>query len=480
MTNPTPIYSALQAYAQAANLRFHMPGHIGKMAILAPELDQLSRLDLTEVIGLDDFHMPQGIIAASQQLLQRAFHSAGSYYLVNGATSGIQSLILSLCPEGDTLILPRNAHRSFFAALVLSGARPVYLPLQYEPTTGIALAVCAAEVEKAWQKHPEARMAFLTSPSYYGTTCEIGKITETAAAMGRNILVDEAHGAHFSFHPAYPAPALQKGAGAVVQGMHKTLPVLNPGACLHLGQNYPGDEAALEACISLLSTTSPSYPLLASMERARHLMETVGEEYLDRALERSRRCIAGIDQIKGLWSLQGLMGQVSGVEAMDPLKVVVSVRETGLSGYQFARILREEYAIQLELAEEHIILALFSLLHREKDWEDFSAALQDIALRYPGKKRILTEAEVPPLPAVALTPRQAFNRPGRKMPFSQCSGWIAAEMLVPYPPGIPCVLPGEIITTESIAYIQHLAKNGAHIQGPRDATLTYLRVIEPD
>ncbi len=472
----TPIYSALKAYAGEDFLRLHMPGHAGK-GMEQQELSAAAAWDVTEIPGLDDLHLPGGIIRQSQELLARAFAAGYSYFLVNGATEGIHALFLALGREGKEILLPRNAHRSFYGGMVLSGAVPVYIPVQTEAQLGIALAVTAEDIETLLQRHPEAQTVFLASPSYYGTTCDVAAIAAVTRDLGKNLLVDEAHGSHFSFSDLYPQPALRSGADAVVNGLHKTLPVLNQGAALHLSAGW-ADNSRIRQTVSLLATTSPSYPVMASIELARQFMEENGASLLERAYEFSRCCSCRINRITGLKTCEQELRKVAGVAQLDPLKILVSVQGTALSGYQFASRLRDKYRIQVELADSNIILAMFSIFHEAQDWTRFYQALQDIAVSYPGPGGQPVKVELPPPPHMLLSPRQAFMAPCRRVPLRDGVNKTAGEMIAAYPPGIPCILPGELISREMIDYLVYLVRSGARIQGPEDAALRYINIID--
>lgn len=476
MLQSTPIYSAIKAYAGEDFLRLHMPGHVGK-GIYQPELSAVASLDVTEIPGLDDLHLPLGIIQQSQELLARAFAAGDSFFLVNGATEGIHALFLALGYEGRKVLIPRNAHRSFFGGMVLAGTMPVYIPVQTEPELGLALAVTAGDIDSLLKQNPEAEAVFLTSPSYYGTTSDIAGIAAITRAAGKSLLVDEAHGAHFSFNKLYPRPALQGGADAVVNGLHKTLPVLNQGAALHLASGW-SKKNQVNKVISLLATTSPSYPIMASIELARHFMEENGESLLGRAYELSSLYRFKINGIRGLRTCEQDMQRVNGVAQLDPLKVLISVQGTALTGYHFASLLRERYQVQVELEDSNVILAMFSVFHEERDWDRFYRALRDIAAAYPGQGRLPVKVEHAPLPHMALPPREAFVAPCRRVPLKDAVNQIAGEMVAAYPPGIPCLLPGELIDREILEYLVYLSRCGARIQGPEDATLQSMGIID--
>lgn len=474
MSGLTPIYTALQQHAGKDFLRLHMPGHVGK-GIKQEALFRLTTLDLTEIPGLDDLHLPAGVIKESQELLAQAFGAGKSYYLVNGATSGIHTLFLALNQEGEEVLLPRNAHRSFYGGLVLSGATPVYIPVQVESELGIALAVTAEDVNRLLISNPDVNNVFISSPSYYGTSCDIAGIAGITSTHNKLLLVDEAHGAHFAFSPLYPRPALESGADGVVNGLHKTLPVLNQGACLHLSPRL-ADDAGIAKTLSLLTTTSPSYPILASMELARQFMEGNGERLLEKSYRLSREYRQKINAITGLSCCEQELQTVTGVTGLDPLKILVSVRGSALNGYQFAALLRDKYGIQVELDNPNFILAMFSIFHDRNDWEKFYQALQAIAGAYPGRGG-WSKVELPPIPPMLLTPRQAFRASYHKVPVKDALNRVAAEMIAVYPPGIPCILPGELINQEILDYIIYLGKSEVRIQGPQDPSLEHINVI---
>ncbi|NLW91239.1 MAG: aminotransferase class I/II-fold pyridoxal phosphate-dependent enzyme [Syntrophomonadaceae bacterium] len=475
MTIGAPIYDAINEYLAENNLRLHMPGHIGGRSMPSP-FSEMASLDLTEVPGLDDFHAPDGAIARARELLAAAYGADESFFLVNGATSGIHALFLSL-PEEAVVVVPRNAHRSFFGAMVLSGAHPVYLTVQVHPEIGTGLAVTTDEMARVLILQPRVDAVFVTSPSYYGTTCEITRLAELAHQQGAPLYVDEAHGGHFPFHPDYPGPAIQAGADAVVNGLHKTLPVLNQGACLHLGGGLPGEAAA--QAISLITTTSPSYPILASIDLARQFMVVQGRGFLEKAAVLSQRYRNMINEINGLHCYtEEEMRFVPGVDRMDPLKLFISVRGLYIDGYGASRWLRQYYGVQLEAADATSILAMMSMLHQEAEWERFYRALVHLAKEFAGQPKYLDRGETPPAGRMVLTPRRAFYARKQRVPLSRVAGRIAGEMVAAYPPGIPCVFPGEIITEEIYEYLCYLKNSAVSIQGPSQPGLESLLVID--
>lgn len=509
---PTPLYESLIAYLNQVDLRLHMPGHAGGPGLDSPFLKEAAALDVTEVPGIDDLHAARGALAQSQESAAVLYGARSSHYLVNGASSGIHALIMGLCREGETLVIPRNAHRSFWGGLIMSGAMPVYLPVQCEPHTGEAVSVAPRDIARVVKATgPSCRGLFLTSPSFLGTVQDLGAVKELCQVPGavqergqkRNsgdtpeggsgspgitLCVDEAHGGHFAFSGSYPRTALQCGAGAAVNGLHKNLGALNQGAILNLGAAFPEARRTLQA-LSLLTTTSPSFPILASIELALDSMSRQGARLLDQAREYREAFMQRVNRLPGLCCLESELLAVPGVTALDPLKTVIACAESGLTGCQLDAWLRREHRIQVEMSGPGYILAMFSPWHQGAHWAALAAALE--CLPAPGTARLqaiaaslLPAAAVQqplaalPEPVICLSPRQAFYAPRQAVPLEQAAGRIAAEIVAAYPPGIPCIAPGELITPEIRDILAGLKASGTRIQGPRDLSLNSILVAQ--
>lgn len=493
MTEFAPIYQSLKKRIEQSSLRLHMPGHAGTRGILPPDIDAWAYLDFTEIPGLDNLHMPTEAIAEAQQLMAKACGAEQSLFLVNGATSGIQALLMSSA-EREKVIIPRNSHLSFYGGLVLSGGMPVYAPCQIEPDLGIAIATNSEIINKLLAEHSDTEVVWVTSPTYFGTCSDLEAIYSSLSSQGKLLMVDEAHGSHFPFHPLFPTPALKQGAAAVVNGLHKTWPVLTQGACLHLGIDFFSNcedngpsltdnknltrGLRLMAAYHLLTTSSPSYPIMASIDWARDFMAQRGYHLLEQQRLWSSHYRKLLSRIPGIKCYGDELILQSGVKAVDPLKVIIGTAGLSLTGYQLGSILRNEFQIQVEIEHPAMILAMFSILHSQDDWEYFYQALKNIALRYPANHENRIEIYQPSDWSVKLTPRQAFYAPKRKVKVAESRGLIAGEMVAPYPPGIPCILPGEKITDEIWDHLLYFQTNGISIQGPADASLKYIEVID--
>ncbi|NLB17917.1 MAG: aminotransferase class I/II-fold pyridoxal phosphate-dependent enzyme, partial [Syntrophomonadaceae bacterium] len=265
------------------NILLHMPGHKGGRGFSQSELAAIASLDFSEVPGLDDLHFPQGPLLEAQQLAARAWGAHTSLFLLNGATSGIHSMLMALGEDANILV-PRNIHRSFLGGLILSGARPIFVGCVTDPNLEVAVAIDPDEVGRRILACRNLKGVFVESPTYYGTVNEIREILKITKSEGVPLMVDEAHGAHFAFHPDYPDSALAEGAQACVHGLHKTTSVLTQGGILHLAADFPWKER-VQASHGILTTTSPSYPIMASIDVGRAIMEKSGSQLLERAKE---------------------------------------------------------------------------------------------------------------------------------------------------------------------------------------------------
>lgn len=473
---PAPLWAALLKYRDENNLRLHMPGHLGGRGLPEAYRD-LAQIDLTEVPGIDDLHQPRSHIEQARRLMAQAYGARESFFLVNGATSGMHALFMSLPGSKSRVLIPRSFHRSVWGGLVLSGATPIYVASSHDAELGIPLAIDPQCIEDKLKADSGIKAVFLTSPSYFGTSLNISDIFDKTCPSGVALLVDEAHGAHFAFHPSYPRPALAQGADAVVNGLHKTLPVLNQGACLHIGRQFKYRDRLAKA-LSLLTTTSPSFPLLASMDKARQYMQKQGRDCMERAMQIAMQYRSRIEQIPGLNIWNPVLENNHHTAGQDPLKLTVRVSGLCLNGLQLADLLRREHHIQAELAQPLVVMFMMSIFHREDEWERLFQALAKIAGQYAAQTKKSEKIPLPPIPQVVLSPRQAFWYKLRRVKLKDSLGHLGGEMVAPYPPGIPCILPGELIDTEILNYLWYIKQRGLSTHGPHDPALNYIMVLD--
>jgi arginine/lysine/ornithine decarboxylase len=454
----TPLVDALRACADRQNAPFHTPGHkYGRR--LSPELPGFVA-DLPELPELDNLFAPQGVIQAAQELAAQTFGADRTWFLANGSTCGIQAAVLATCPPDAKIILPRNVHQSAIAALILSGAVPIFVYPDYDAEHDIAHGVAPETIAQALDQHPDAKAVLVVSPTYYGVCSDLQAIAELAHQRQIPLLVDEAHGAHFAFHPALPRAALAAGADLTVQSTHKTLSALTQASMLHV-QGDRIDRDRLTQALQMVQSSSPSYLLLASLDAAREQMATQGTALLSETLRLA-------DQARSRLQALGF----STLDACDLTRLTV----TGLDGFAADERLHQDFGVTAELPSLRNLTFIISLGNLQSDIDRLVEAFQKIDL--PAAARISTSPLVPPLPV--LTPRAAFFAAAKTVERDRAVDQISAELVCPYPPGIPVLIPGERITANAIDQLQTVLDSGGYLIGNSDPTLATLRVVNSD
>ena len=478
----TPLLNALVKRRRLKTTPFHMPGHKMGKGLLS-KFAKLMRndpfaFDLTEVPGLDDLHNPTGPIKDAQSRASRLFGAEHTFFLVNGTTVGIHASILAVCKQGEEIILPRDIHRSAIGACILAGARPIYLPLRVDPDFFIPYPPTADEVALVLQTHPSAKSVFQVYPSYYGLASDLTSIARLAHSRGLPVIVDEAHGSHFKFNEQLPLTALESGADLSVQSTHKTLGAFTQASMLHIGSRLvKADDVRRQ--LHILQTTSPSYLLMASLDAAIGHMELSGNTIVTKTVEIANRVRAELKLIPGLKCLDEEVCGKNGTAAFDPTKLYISTQDVGLTGYQAAELLIKKYRIQVELGDRLGILCLFSIGTSPADADNLVRALREIAAG--GKQRKIKRSAdliTLPLSKVVLTPREAWFAVLKTVPLKDSVGEIAAEAIALYPPGVPLICPGEMITNEVIEVINKLRAESGSFHGPADPNLRRITIVD--
>jgi arginine decarboxylase len=468
-----PIYETLTNYVATGIYGFHTPGHKwGRFA--APELTELVgrsglALDLPSMTATDNTFHPTHCVRDAQDLAADLFGAGSTFYLTAGSTLGVSTAMLSAVPPGGTVVIPRNVHRSVVAGLVLSGALPRFVKHDVLAECG-ALGVSAAAVKSALEKDPTPSAVLLTRPSYYGLARELEEVAAVCQARNVPLIVDEAHGGHFCFMPGFaPKSALESGADLAVQSCHKTLGSLVGSAQLHVSKNslVPADE--VQHALNFLQTTSPSLLLLASLDVQRRWLARVGHSLFAEAgiaaqnLREETAAISGM-RVFGVEGDPRLAGH-----AIDPLRVVVNVTETGWDGYEVERFLRTEFKIEDEMADQFSVVYILSPRDDEAATRRLVEGLKAVskASKQPSETaRLVVNVDShmlqPPIPPLAMTPRDAALAKQTMVPRGDAAGRTCAEMVMFYPPGIPLLMPGEVVTREALEVCQKLLAAGAN------------------
>lgn len=490
-----------------------MPGH--KLAKGIPhELAQdILKLDVTEIEGTDNLHYPEGIIKEAEVLAAKAFGADKTFFLVNGSTCGIQAAIMSACARGQKIIIGRDSHKSVVAGLILSGAEPVFAYPEYICEFGITGAITAKSIEKLLCQHPDAVAVLITRPNYYGICSNIEEISSVVHSYNKLLIVDEAHGAHLVFNEKLPPSAIKHGADICIQSAHKTLPAVTQGAYLHVkGDRVDIDRLKLN--LSMLQTSSPSYILMSYLDIARELMERDGAQKLDQLIDEIQwfkkelekyleyRILSSDILFDKNLDKKPVSPSVSfttseSILMHDTTRLVINISKLGISGYYAEKLLRERFETQVEMADYENLVFITTTADNHETFSALLDAMRSLLniIDYKGKRENLYmhsniikkyykelhnsvtndlvetdkvtkvgKAEVSDINTCVL-PYEAYMAQKEKIPVEDSCNRICADVITPYPPGIPVLYPGDIIEKKHIQYITAIIEIGGMING---------------
>lgn len=476
----TPLFTALKKHAQQNPVQFHIPGH-KKGAGMDEEFrqwigDNALSIDLINIAPLDDLHNPTGIIKEAQELAADAFGADHTFFSVQGTSGAIMTMILSVCEQGDKIIVPRNAHKSVMTAIIFAGAKPVFISPAMDEKLGIAHGITTSSVQKALELHPDAKAVLVINPTYFGISTHLKDIVEVVHQYDIPVLVDEAHGAHIHFHAQLPLSAMEAGADMAATSIHKLGGSLTQSSILNI-KGKRVDPKRVQSVISMLTTTSTSYILLASLDAARRHLALNGWQLADRAIKLANYARNEINQIKGLYCVGEEILGGEAAYSYDPTKLIIHVHALGITGYDVEILLREKFNIEVELSDLYNVLCLITSGDTEASVNQLVQALKRISEEHVSIDTEPIQIITPEIPLLSLSPRDAFYEDTESILLENAVGRIIAEFIMIYPPGIPILLPGEVITRENIDYIREHLDVGLPVQGPEDENIEYVKVI---
>ncbi len=476
--NKAPILEALKQLKTMRIVPFDVPGHKrgkGNRELTEFLGEQCLSVDVNSMKPLDNLCHPVSVIKEAEELAAEAFGASHAFFMVGGTTSAVQSMILSVCKRGDKIILPRNVHRSVINAMILGGAVPVYVNPEMNRDLGIALGMKISEVEKAILENPDAKAIFVNNPTYYGICSDIKAITELAHRHGMLVLADEAHGTHFYFGKNLPISAMAAGADMSAVSMHKSGGSLTQSSFLLTGPYVK--EGYVRQVINLTQTTSGSYLLMSSLDISRRNLAVHGEKMFEKVMELVEYARREINQIGDYYAYSKELINGDSIYDFDVTKLSIHTLDIGLAGIEVYDILRDDYDIQAEFGDIGNILAYVSVGDRPRDIERLVSALSEIRRRYKKDKSGMLEVEYIS-PQVILTPQTAFYGEKETLPLENTVGKVCSEFVMCYPPGIPILAPGELITKDIIDYIKYAKEKGCSLTGTEDMELKYLNVLK--
>ena len=455
----TPLLNTLKKLMEEDGVSFHTPGHKGKNTLIEWG-KYIPYIDTTELEDTDNLLEPKGIIKESQELASKVFGAKATYYGVNGSTGNIYIGMSTITNPGDKVLVERNCHKSIYNSLILNRLNPVYVYPNYNKEHNIFTGLDPRDIDKALQEHPDIKAVIITYPNYYGICSNIEEIAETVHKYNKILMVDEAHGSHFIFSEELPISALKAGADIVIHSTHKTLPSFTQTSLLHVG-SHRIDLNKLRERFNLYTTTSPSYLFMLSNELSIAYMDGKGKEVLGNNINKIKETIKNLNSINRVSIFTGDKKDKT-IYDKDISKILFKI--DGIKGSKVSKILSKDYNIILEMADYYYGLALTSVMNTEKDYKRFTKTIQDISENYPYE-------EIQPINIKLLRPIvrkniwETYYGEKQVLELKDSIGKISATSIIPYPPGIPLIVPGEEITQELYDYIQFAMENGLEILG---------------
>ena len=472
-----PIFEALAEYKQNRVVHFDVPGHKGGRAnrdLTDFLCEKCMSADVNSMKPLDNLCHPVSVIRDAEQLAAEAFSAANAFFMVGGTTSSVQAMIMTACKQGESIILPRNVHRSAINAMVICGAVPIYINPGLNKPLGIPLGMPVADVKRAILENPEAKAVFVNNPTYYGICSNLPEIVKLAHEHNMLVLVDEAHGAHFYFGNDLPVSAMAAGADMAAVSMHKTGGSLTQSSFLLCGESV--NAGYVRQIINLTQTTSGSYLLLSSLDMSRSHLAMQGAEIIKKTLALSQYARDEVNQIGGYNAFARELIDGDAVFDFDTTKLSVHTRAIGLAGVEVYDLLRDEYGIQIEFGDIGNILAIVTAGDRHLEIERLISSLSEIRRRYAkDPKGMLSHEYISP--NLVLTPQEAFFAKKESLPAGETKGRVCGEFVMCYPPGIPILAPGERITREILDYIAYAKEKGCFLTGTQDMDTEQLQVL---
>ncbi|MGO4890214.1 aminotransferase class I/II-fold pyridoxal phosphate-dependent enzyme [Anaerobacillus sp. MEB173] len=459
----TPLYDVLRKYLEKTPTSFHVPGH--KNGTVFPSIgrglfENLLAIDVTEIEGLDDLHDPTGPISEAQQLVSSYYSTLASFFLVGGSTVGNLAMILAVCNVGDTVLVQRNCHKSVINGLKLAKVNPVFLNPTVDDAAKVAIGLSVETVKEAIEKYPHSKALLLTNPNYYGMTIAIKEMIEIAHQYNIPVLVDEAHGAHFGIGSGFPKSAIANGADIVIHSAHKTLPAMTMASYLHFN-SYLVDKEKIRYYLQVLQSSSPSYPLMASLDLARYYLAQLSKQDVNMIINEINFFRNQLERIPQISVVQAVKGSY----ILDPLKITIQ-SQCSLSGFELQKLLNG-VGIYTELADPYNVLFVMPLAHTAIKNEQTIAKIEHVLQKFEPVNRLNVKISnnSKKIKELALSYSDMTSLSVTKVPLKEAIGKIAAEDIIPYPPGIPLIIAGEQVSHEEVSQIETLVKTGARFQG---------------
>lgn len=472
-----PVHQALEEQRINRLAHFDVPGHKGGRGNKELKYflgENCLRLDMNSMKPLDNLCHPVSVIKDAQRLAAESFGADEAFFIVNGTTAAVQAMIMASCKYGEKVIMPRNVHRSAINALVVCGAIPVYVNPGINKQLGIPLGMSVKDVKQAILDNPDAKAILVNNPTYYGICSDLCSIVKLAHDHGMLVLADEAHGTHFYFHEKLPVSAMEAGCDMAAISMHKTGGSLTQSSMLLTRNTVNADY--VRQVINLTQTTSGSYLLISSLDIARRNLSLHGHEMFEKTMQFADYAREEINKLGGYYAFGEELVNYNTIYDFDSTKLSVHTRDIGLAGIEVYDLLRDDYGIQIEFGDIGNILAIISSGDRKLEIERLISALSEIKRLHEKDKAGLFDHEYIN-PKIVMAPQKAFYGQKKSVRIEESSGMICGEFVMSYPPGIPILAPGEMITDDILKHIAYAKEKGCFMTGTEDMTIEHINVV---
>lgn len=466
------LYEKLKWYQDTDYYPFHMPGHKRNLG----ELCNPYKIDITEIDGFDDLHHAEGIIKECQEKAAALYQSEETHFLINGSTGGILSAIAGSVKRRGKIAIARNCHKSVYHGILLNELEACYLYPEYVDEFGINGGILPEDVEKLLEKEPDIQAVVITSPTYEGIVSDVETIAKIVHAKKIPLIVDEAHGAHFYFHEKFPKGALQCGADIVINSVHKTLPAFTQTALLHM-QGQLVNREKVRKYLGIYQTSSPSYILMSGISQCMELMEQQGKELLEQLYCKLNDFLEINEKLKKIRVVTDSIKEYNSICDFDISKLVISTRNTNITGKQLQEQLNSRYHLELEMSAPSYGLAMTSVGDTKEGLERLKKALLELDETLQEKEDTMTLWKEKFSGKTVYKIAQAEELPQEQIPIEGCCNRISGEFVYMYPPGIPMLCPGELITKEIYLLLKEYQGAGITFQGLEDEKSEKIKVI---
>ena len=478
--NKTPYLSKLIEYTNKHTIPFDVPGH--KRGTISTDFSDVVGLKVFELDsnaprGLDNLNRPKEVIKEAEELAAEAFGADKAYFLTGGTTCGILAMIMTACKAKQKIIMPRNVHKSIINGLILSGGIPVFIKPNMDSDLGIANGIDFNKYKEIIDKNLDAAAVLLINPTYFGVVNDLDKIINYAHDKNMLVVADEAHGGNLYFASKLPKSVIEAGADLSAVSMHKTLGSLTQSSIL-LAKGDLIDHQRLRATLNIIQSTSPNQLMIASIDAGRKKMVFEGEKRIHKVVDWAKETIKQINDINGISAHGREYFIENGAYDFDETKIIVKVSDLGLTGFEVYKILADKYNIQMELAENKLLLGVLSLGTTKEHLDKLVEALKDISKKYFGKNKPIVSKSIYTYPESYTRPREAYHAPHKIIKVEDSLGEISSESIMAYPPGIPLIIPGEIISKEILDVLDEYDNSDSTILS--DCQRGYVKVIDKE